>query len=40
MSSWQGIELEPELHQLAERAAVKAGIPVEQWIERSIRRVN
>ena len=38
MSSWQGIELEPELHQLAERAAVKAGIPVEQWIERSIRR--
>jgi TPR repeat protein len=38
MNSWQGIELEPELHQLAERAALKAGIPVEQWIERSIRR--
>jgi len=38
MSSWQGIELEPELHQLAERAALKAGIPIEQWIERSIRR--
>src|ERR1700691_52191 len=38
MSSWQEIELDPELHQRAERAAVKAGIPVEQWIERSIRR--
>jgi hypothetical protein len=38
MSSWQGMELDSNLRQLAERAAGRAGITVEQWLERAIRR--
>ena len=38
MSSWQGVEIDANLRQLAERAAGKAGVPVEQWLERAIRR--
>ncbi len=38
MSSWQGIEIDAGPRQLAEHAAHRAGIPVEQWIERAIRR--
>lgn len=38
MSSWQGIEIDAGPRHLAEHAANRAGIPVEQWIERAIRR--
>ncbi len=38
MSSWQGIEIDAGPRQLAEHAAHRAGIPVEQLIERAIRR--
>ena len=38
MSSWQGVDIDANLRQLAERAAGKAGVPVEQWLERAIRR--
>lgn len=35
---WDGIEIEPSVRRLAERAADAAGLSVEEWLERAVRR--
>jgi hypothetical protein len=35
---WDGIEIEPAVRRLAEHAAQAAGLSVEEWLERAVRR--